>query len=194
MHPPAHTDLSLTSSFSTVSEAQARIVAQNESLKALGAAINTSPVIQDFSLLRHGFAVGGRNFLIDYAMASALTEMQPIYRLPNTPNWLLGMANLQGVVTPVFDFALYLGIEHPKDIKRMLLTIGRGNDSAAIVIDGTTQLVDLTGAVKLESVNVGEAMQAVVPCVWVQMGQRQQAWYELNVMDWLKHLSEQIVR
>jgi chemotaxis signal transduction protein len=146
---------------------------------------------KDRSELRHGFQISGRNFLIGYQDAAALTEMQPIFRLPNTPSWFPGLANLQGVVTPVFDMATYLGLAHASGQKQMLMTVGRGAQAAAVIVDGTTQLIDLSHAQNIDSIEVGDGLRDVVSTVWVH---NQQGWYDLRIFDWLRLVSEKIPR
>lgn len=85
---------------------------------------------------RQGFRVGGLRLMIRYEDGSELTEMPEVYRLPNVPGWFCGMANLHGMLTPVFDLANYLGIEPDPQAKRMLLVLSRGADAAGVVIDG----------------------------------------------------------
>jgi chemotaxis signal transduction protein len=158
---------------------------------ALVESLPSNPANRSESALRHGFSISGRNFLIGYQDASALTEMQPIYRLPNTPDWLPGLANLQGVVTPVFDMATYLGLAHATGQKPMLMTVGRGAKAAAIIVDGTTQLIDLSHAQSINSIDVGDGLRDVVTTVWVY---NQQGWYDVRIFDWLRLLSEKIPR
>jgi twitching motility protein PilI len=141
--------------------------------------------------IRHGFSVGGRGFLIGYEQAASLSEMPKIFRLPNTPNWLLGMANMQGVVLPVFDLAIYLGIERPRNVKRMLLTVGSGAQAAGVVVDGVTQLVDINGLLKMRNIESANPLKPFIANVWLYV---QQPWYELRIFDWLKAVSEEIPR
>ena len=49
--------------------------------------------------------------MIRFEDGSELTELPDLYRLPNAPGWVRGMANLHGVLIPVFDLAGYLGLD-----------------------------------------------------------------------------------
>lgn len=85
---------------------------------------------------RQGLAIGNLHLMIGYEDGSELTEMPQLFSLPNTPPWFCGMANLHGVLTPVFDLCRYIGIAPDAQAKRMLLVLSHGADAAGIVIDG----------------------------------------------------------
>lgn len=85
---------------------------------------------------RQGFRVGSLNLMIRYADGSELTEMPTAHRLPQAPDWLLGMSNLHGMLVPVFDLARYFGLTGAASAKPMMLVLAHGRDAAGIVIDG----------------------------------------------------------
>jgi twitching motility protein PilI len=85
---------------------------------------------------RQGFRVGPLDFMVRYEDGSELTDMLPVHRLPNAPHWLCGIANLHGMLIPVFDLAQYLGVERDAGAKPMLLVLSHGADAAGVLIDG----------------------------------------------------------
>ena len=89
--------------------------------------------------MRQAFVVDNMRFLIRYFEGSELTEPLPIAMLPGVPPWFLGVCNLHGLLTPVFDLKAYLGLpprREKRGIKRMFLVLGHGAEAAAISIDG----------------------------------------------------------
>jgi twitching motility protein PilI len=88
---------------------------------------------------RQGFRIGDLALMVRYADGSELTEMPPLYRLPNAPAWLLGIANLHGMLVPVLDLGQWAGVDHQPGARRMLLVLAHGADAAGIVIDGLPQ-------------------------------------------------------
>lgn len=83
-----------------------------------------------------GFEVENIKFLVPHAQVNEISEMPPVFRLPNTGRWLLGLVNLHGNIVPVFDLAsLVVGTCDTKS-KTMLLVLGRGDAIAAIVVNG----------------------------------------------------------
>jgi twitching motility protein PilI len=93
---------------------------------------------------RQGFRIGGLRLMIPYEDGSELSEMSPIHRLSNAPDWFCGMANLQGKLTPVFDLARYVGVEHDRGAKRMLLVLAHGPDAAGVMVDGLPERLRLS--------------------------------------------------
>jgi purine-binding chemotaxis protein CheW len=85
---------------------------------------------------RQGFRIGDLCLMVRYQDGSELTEMPPVYRLPNAPDWFCGIANLHGMLTPVFDLSRYLGVAPDPRAKRMLLVLSHGADAGGVVIDG----------------------------------------------------------
>jgi len=89
----------------------------------------------------HGYRVGELRLLARYGVASQLSEMLPIFRLPGVPVGFKGLVNLHGNVIPVFDLASWLGgnwkgIAHDAVKKTMLLVLGAGSESMAVMVDG----------------------------------------------------------
>ena len=109
------------------------VTTQNEARTAMQLAAGRA---LDGIQARQGFRVGSLNLMIGYADSSELTEMPDIYRIPNAPDWFCGMANLHGMLTPVFDLSRYLDVERDSASKRMLLVLSHGADAAGVVIDG----------------------------------------------------------
>ncbi|GAB2586696.1 hypothetical protein GCM10027034_18800 [Ramlibacter solisilvae] len=88
---------------------------------------------------RQGFRVGELRLMVRFEEGSELTEMPPLYRLPNAPAWFRGMANLHGALTPVFDLSAFAGLPAGTPARQMLLVLAHGADAAGVVIDGMPQ-------------------------------------------------------
>ena len=109
---------------------------------------------------RQGFRIGTLQLMIRYEDGSQLIEMPQIYRLPNVPEWFRGMANLYGVLTPVFDLSRYIGVEPQAGAKQMLLVLSHGTDAAGILIDGMPERLRWTEA---ERTDAGMAPDTLTP-------------------------------
>lgn len=89
---------------------------------------------------RYGFRVGGIGLLINQDTVSEVLEQTPVYPLPNTPVWLLGLVNLRGNLVPVFDVRQFLELEPGlSQEKRRLLILDQGDKAVGILIDGLPQ-------------------------------------------------------
>lgn len=102
------------------------------------AALAAAPAAQEDPnlIVRQAFRIGQVRLLAPFATASELTEMPNVFPLPRMPGNLLGLVNLHGRIVPLFDLAALFDTEHLPREKRMVLVFGRGDDAAAVVIDG----------------------------------------------------------
>lgn len=143
--------------------------------------------------MRHGFRVGKLHLLVGYTDASALTERRTISRLPNTPAWFAGMTNLRGIITPVYDLARYLGLEHTPGQAQMLLTVARGGDPAALLIDGTSQLINTADLLRMPLEERHRRMSKLAPFFTSAVVDGRAMWFEFAAFDWLRHASEEFL-
>jgi len=99
---------------------------------------------------RLGFKVGNIGLLITQNVTSELTEMLTICPIPFTAQWLLGIINLRGNVTPVFDLHMLLQLEKPNTKRNRLLILGRGEQAGALLIYELPQQLIFTDMDKLD--------------------------------------------
>ncbi|MEO6421606.1 MAG: chemotaxis protein CheW [Candidatus Nitrotoga sp.] len=82
------------------------------------------------------FEVANIKFLVPHTQVNEISEKPPIFRLPNTGRWLIGLVNLHGNLVPVFDLASLVDVTCNYKSKTMLLVLGRGDAIAALVVNG----------------------------------------------------------
>ncbi len=111
---------------------------------------------------RQGFRLGSLNLMIRYEDGSELTELPQVHRLPNAPHWFAGMANLHGMLIPVFDLARHFGIERAAGAKPMLLVLAHGADAAGVVVDGLPQRLRFGAEQHADTATVPEVLDAFV--------------------------------
>ncbi len=111
---------------------------------------------------RQGFRVGSLNLMIRYEDGSELTELPQVHRLPNAPYWFAGMANLHGMLIPVFDLARHFGIERGAGAKPMLLVLAHGADAAGVIVDGLPQRLRFGSEQHADTATVPEVLDAFV--------------------------------
>jgi len=99
----------------------------------------TQPRAASTQSARQGFRIGQLALMVRYEDGSELTEMPPLFRVPNAPEWFAGIANLHGMLVPVFDLGVWAGVPRERDERPMLLVLSHGVDAAGVVIDGLPQ-------------------------------------------------------
>lgn len=138
---------------------------------------------------REGFFIGHLGLMIRYEDGSELSDMPATYRLPNAPDWFIGIANLHGLLVPVFDLAVYLGLEHQQGAKPMLLVLGHGADAAGVLIDGLPRRLRFKPGDRTEGAPVPTVLEACVhQTYWAAEG----TWMDLQVPALLSKLSDEL--
>jgi len=162
---------------------------------ALSAAYNTSVASSSGAISagefrqREGFQIGHLGLMIRYEDGSELSDLPTTYRLPNAPDWFTGIANLHGLLIPVFDLARYLGIEHQNEAKPMLLVLGHGADAAGVVIDGLPLRLRFRDSDRADDAPVPAALEG---CVTQTYWAAERTWMDLQTPALLSKLSDEL--
>lgn len=85
--------------------------------------------------IRYGFLLGSIGMLIPEQTLCEVMKEATIYPIPNTQKWMKGLINLRGNLIPVYDMALLLGLSQKSSRNDIVLIVGRGADSLALVSD-----------------------------------------------------------
>jgi len=100
------------------------------------------------SLPAQGIQCGTLNLAFPYAWAKSIVEDFHLTPVPNAPAWLIGAANVEGEIVPVFDLASWAAAGEPDATtaapvatRTRLLIGGQGGDRAAIVFSGSARMV-----------------------------------------------------
>jgi len=126
---------------------------------------------------RQGFRIGELCLMVRYEDGSELTEMPQVYRLPNVPVWFCGIANLHGMLIPVFDLSRYLGVADDPQAKRMLLVLSHGAGAAGVVIDGLPERLRWSDAQASDAATAPGTLAGAVQRA-VLIGE--QLWFDLD--------------
>lgn len=140
-------------------------------------------------LQREGFRIGDLALMIRYEDGSELADLPPTYRLPNAPDWFVGVANLHGLLVPVFDLATYLGIARNEAAKPMLLVLGHGIDAAGVVVDGLPERLRIRREERADGAPIPSGLEGSVTQTYWAHGM---PWMDLNAMALLNKLSDEL--
>lgn len=96
-----------------------------------------------------GIQCGALSLAFAHAWARAIVEEFSVTAVPNAPAWLVGAANVEGEIVPVFDLAVWIegraedrhARAEPGAARARLLVGGRGGDRAALVFSGPARMV-----------------------------------------------------
>lgn len=94
------------------------------------------------------FRIGGVLFAINVGNVSGIVEMMSITEVPNTPDYLKGIVNLEGEVLPVFDGRLKLGfdpVEYSQNSMILILIFELENQpvGAGVIVDSVEKVLKI---------------------------------------------------
>lgn len=84
--------------------------------------------------LCYGFRLANIGLLIKPNTHTEVMETLPIFPLPNTSPWSLGLCNLRGNIVPVYDLEVALNLNQVGEKKRYLLVLGKADRAVGQLI------------------------------------------------------------
>ncbi len=91
------------------------------------------------------FELSSELFGVDIAAVESIIKMQPITRIPQSPDFVEGVINLRGKVLPVIDLRLRFGlpaVELTKNNRIMVITLG--GTEVGMIVDGVSEVLSIT--------------------------------------------------
>jgi len=90
------------------------------------------------------FSLGDENYCIEISQAKEVIKLVATTRVPNTPSFVVGIANLRGDIITVLDIRYFFGLEkkEKKDEITALIT-DIGGSSVGIMVDRIEDTVDI---------------------------------------------------
>lgn len=126
---------------------------------------NSSEMQDDRAAYRAGnrkvltFSLGEETYGVDILRVKEIRGWSPVTRIPHSAGFVLGVLNLRGVVVPVIDLRLRLGLP-PADITAITVIIvlslqtASGKKEVGILVDRVNDVVDIDA----ESIKPAPAM------------------------------------
>jgi purine-binding chemotaxis protein CheW len=86
------------------------------------------------------FEIAGQDFCIDIRGVREIRGWSPVMPVPETPDYVLGVVNLRGVVIPVIDLRSRLGLGQTEPSSRhVILVVEDGDRVAGLLVDGVQE-------------------------------------------------------
>lgn len=114
----------------------------------------------------------------------------PASRLPHTPAWLLGIANVRGALVPVVDLVSAFEVDRNDLSRPYLLILGTGDDAIGLLVDGLPVLQRFESIGKLSGVPPHPLM--LDGHVYGAFEHAGVVWLDINIHGFLESLSELI--
>lgn len=90
------------------------------------------------------FQLKEEEYAVDVQQIGSIERMMPFTRVPHTPNYVTGVINLRGVVTPIINLRLRFGMEESEITDATRILIVHLNDiEVGLVVDSANDVMDL---------------------------------------------------
>lgn len=90
------------------------------------------------------FGIADKSFLIKANCSCEVFVNIPVAALPNSPELLLGLCNIRSTLVPVYQLHTLTKRELPQ--KKIVLAIGKGDQSIALLVDSLPASIELSQA------------------------------------------------
>ncbi|GEN30449.1 purine-binding chemotaxis protein CheW [Cerasibacillus quisquiliarum] len=90
------------------------------------------------------FQLGEEEYVIPVRHVGGIERLHPITRVPGTANYIKGVINLRGVVTPIIDLRTRFGMESIQYNEATRIIIVHVNEiEVGFIVDGANDVIDL---------------------------------------------------
>lgn len=96
---------------------------------------------------RFFYSINDLNFLLEQDIKAENLSQSKVYNLPLSPVWCSGIANVRGMIVPVVNMHIFLGIEKadPKNKSKLLWLQLENNAPIIFQIDKLPSIIDYNG-------------------------------------------------
>ena len=90
------------------------------------------------------FSLGGEGYCIKIAQAKEVIKSPPVTKVPNTPQFVVGVINLRGEIISVVDIRYFFGLEQKEKTKdiRVIISDAAGSP-VGIIIDKIKDTINI---------------------------------------------------
>lgn len=93
------------------------------------------------------FTVGNEEYGVEIMSIREIRQWAQSTRLPNTPQFMLGVMNLRGAIIPIFDLrARFTGERTEADSKNVIIIVALSTRLIGILVDTVSDIVHATEA------------------------------------------------
>ncbi|WP_096435389.1 chemotaxis protein CheW [Alteribacter populi] len=104
--------------------------------------MNESAVLESQKVIV--FQLGEEEYGVGVEQVRSIERVQPITRVPNAAEFVKGVINLRGVVTPVLDLRLRFGIEEREHTNQTRIIIVSVEDmEVGLIVDAANDVMDI---------------------------------------------------
>jgi purine-binding chemotaxis protein CheW len=89
------------------------------------------------------FQLTDKEYAIPVSEVKGIEKLHPITRIPRTSPFVKGVINLRGVVTPIIDLRLRLGLEEEYGDHTRLIIVMAEDKEVGLIVDAANDVMDI---------------------------------------------------
>lgn len=90
------------------------------------------------------FQLQNEEYAVSVAQVGSIERMQPITSVPQTADFVKGVINLRGVVTPIIDLRVRFGMEASKEGEATrIIIVYLDNMEVGLIVDSANDVIDI---------------------------------------------------
>ncbi len=90
------------------------------------------------------FALGDEEYGVEVDKVRTIERMAPMTRVPKTPDFVKGVINLRGIVTPIIDLRGRFGIEEAEHTESTrIVIVAYGDLEVGMIVDAANDVMDV---------------------------------------------------
>src|SRR5689334_8246758 len=90
------------------------------------------------------FRLGNEEYGIDIQKVQELRGYTPVTRIVTAPGYIKGVVNLRGLIVPIIDLRIKLGLATTYNELTVVIILSFGGNLTGVVVDGVSDVVALT--------------------------------------------------
>jgi len=92
------------------------------------------------------FSLGEEEYAIDILKVQEIRDYDHVTRISNAPDFIKGVANLRGVIVPIVDLRLRLGVESRFDAVTVTVVLNVAGRTVGAIVDSVSDVIELASA------------------------------------------------
>jgi len=102
----------------------------------------TAPISQQLT-----FALAGEEYGVEILAVREIRSWSRVTRIPQTPEYVLGVLNLRGAIVPIMDLRLRFGLQRESyGDETVMIIVAIGERLFGIVVDAVSDVIDIDPA------------------------------------------------
>jgi purine-binding chemotaxis protein CheW len=107
------------------------------------------------------FTLGKEKFALETQLISGIEKVLNITRVPNTQNYIRGLANLRGNIITIIDLKKYLNMENVMSEENVII-LQSGDESVGLMVDSVHEVVEISSDMLENSNDSDEYIKGIV--------------------------------